>query len=69
MQIMAEQTSESVTEYFPGLNKKHGFYRVIERNQESRDEYHKAHELWKEEKRKEQDAEVIFIISFLGYSS
>ncbi len=45
-------------EYFPGLNKKHGFFRVIERNQVSRDEYHKKHELWKEEKKNELDTEV-----------
>lgn len=45
-------------ENFPGLNKAHGFFRVIERNQVSRDQYHKKHELWKEEKKREQDAEV-----------
>lgn len=27
-------------EDFPGLNKRHGFFRAIERNQRDRDDYH-----------------------------
>ncbi|XP_064385135.1 UPF0561 protein C2orf68 homolog [Halichondria panicea] len=29
---------------FPGLNKKHGFFKVIERNQKDRDDYHHKQE-------------------------
>ena len=53
-----DQDQDSDDDNFPGLNKRHGFFRVIERNQMSRDEYHKKHELWREEKKKELDAEV-----------
>ena len=46
---MAELLEEE-QEKFPGLNKRHGFFRAIERNQVSRDDYH-----WSEEERKVQD--------------
>lgn len=52
--IMSSEDDEN----FPGLNKRHGFYKVIQRNQVSRDDYHKKNELWREEKKKELDAEV-----------
>lgn len=39
-----EQQSES----FPGLNKAHGFFSMIEKNQRSRDTYHQKMEEWKQ---------------------
>lgn len=33
---------------FPGLNKAHGFFSLIERNQRDRDTYHQEQEEWKE---------------------
>lgn len=39
----------------PGLNKKHGFLRVIERNQISRDNYDKAEKEKVEERRRKAD--------------
>ena len=33
---------------FPGLNKAHGFFSMIERNQRDRDTYHQEREEWKE---------------------
>lgn len=34
--------------YFPGLNKAHGFFSMIERNQKDRDSYHQEMEEWKQ---------------------
>ena len=46
---MADRDEEDVVEYsFPGLNKRHGFFHVIERNQLARDSYH-----WQQEQKKE----------------
>ena len=33
---------------FPGLNKAHGFFSLIERNQRDRDCYHQEREEWKQ---------------------
>ena len=49
---------ESEQEKFPGLNKRHGFFKAIERNQVSRDDYHWSEEGRKYELKKKQDTEV-----------
>lgn len=33
---------------FPGLNKSHGFFHLIKRNQRDRDSYHQEQEEWKQ---------------------
>lgn len=33
---------------FPGLNKAHGFFHLIKRNQTDRDSYHREQEDWKQ---------------------
>lgn len=38
----------AANEDFPGLNKRHGFFRAIERNQLIRDAYHREQEEKKE---------------------
>ena len=43
---------------FPGLNKGHGFYKVIEKNQSERDSYHWEQKELKEKKREEIEAHV-----------
>ena len=53
---MAREESEQ--ERFPGLNKRHGFFKAIERNQVSRDDYHWSEEGRKYELKKKQDLEV-----------
>ena len=40
---MADEDNNS--ESFPGLNKTHGFFKAIERNQRDRDLYHKQTEV------------------------
>jgi len=35
-------------EAFPGLNKAHGFFNMIKRNQRDRDNYHQEREEWKQ---------------------
>jgi hypothetical protein len=45
-------------ESFPGLNKRHGFFRIIEKNQSDRDSYHWQHEDYKVQKREEVDSKV-----------
>lgn len=37
---------------FPGLNKAHGFFNLIKRNQKDRDSYHQEQEQWKQVRRK-----------------
>ena len=36
---------------FPGLNKAHGFFHLIKKNQRDRDCYHQEQEEWKEVRR------------------
>lgn len=42
---MAAEESENGAENFPGLNKRHGFFKAIERNQRDRDLYHQQTEV------------------------
>ena len=42
---MATEESENGAENFPGLNKRHGFFKAIERNQRDRDLYHQQAEV------------------------
>ena len=42
---MADEAEDSNAESFPGLNKAHGFFKAIERNQRDRDLYHKQTEV------------------------
>jgi hypothetical protein len=43
---MADEAEDN-PESFPGLNKAHGFFKAIERNQRDRDLYHKQTEVHK----------------------
>lgn len=48
---MADQHDQAVDEEqsnFPGINKRHGFFKAIERNQRDRDHYHQEWEEWRE---------------------
>ena len=42
---MADEAEDNNPESFPGLNKTHGFFKAIERNQRDRDLYHKQIEV------------------------
>lgn len=42
---MADEDNSSDSFQFPGLNKAHGFFKAIERNQRDRDLYHKQTEV------------------------
>ena len=42
--VMADEAEDN-SESFPGLNKAHGFFKAIERNQRDRDLYHKQTEV------------------------
>ena len=56
---MAEETT------FPGVDKHHGFFKAVERNQVSRDGYHKEQKIWQERRKQEvkhKEIEVIKII-------
>ena len=45
---MADQDADGCEEAnFPGLNKRHGFFKAIERNQRARDHYHQEWEVSK----------------------
>ena len=44
---MAEETT------FPGLDKHHGFFKAVEHNQISRDDYHKEQKIWQERRQQE----------------
>ncbi len=41
-------TEEQRDEQFPGLNKAHGFFYMIKKNQRDRDSYHQEREEWKQ---------------------
>lgn len=45
-------------EDFPGLNKRHGFFRAIERNQHARDSFH-----WQQEEQKEACQSWVMIVA------
>ena len=48
-----EEDGEEVDERFPGINKAHGFFEMVKRNQLERDQYHWAEEQRREAKRVE----------------
>ena len=45
-------------EQFPGLNKRHGFFKVIEKNQTARGEFHQKQEEWLEQRRQNLESQV-----------
>ena len=45
---------------YPGLDKRHGFFQVITKNQVSRNEYHWTREEWQQRRRETVEAEVGF---------
>lgn len=45
-------------EQFPGLNKRHGFFKVIEKNQTARGEFHQKQEEWLEQRRQNVESQV-----------
>lgn len=55
---MAAEVSENGAENFPGLNKRHGFFKAIERNQRDRDLYHQQTEV--SSHRNSQDGVVVY---------
>ena len=50
-------------EPFPGLNKAHGFFNLIERNQRDRDNYHQEREEWRQVRGREVLGRWVAIIS------
>jgi hypothetical protein len=54
----SEGSGDEVSEQppFPGLNKAHGFFHLIKRNQKDRDCYHQEREEWKEVSLREEGA-------------
>lgn len=51
--------AEATEQNYPGLNKRHGFFRAIERNQVDRDVYHRNQSEWRDQRRKQTDKEVM----------
>lgn len=47
-----------MSDNFPGLDKGHGFFKVIKKNQSERDNYHWEQEEVKEKKKEEIEAQV-----------
>ena len=43
---------------FPGLNKRHGFFKVIEKNQTARGDFHRKQEEWLEQRRQSVESQV-----------
>ena len=44
---------------YPGLDKRHGFFRAIKRNQVDREVYHRTREEWREQRKQQTDREVL----------
>lgn len=44
---------------YPGIDKRHGFFRAIKRNQVDRDVYHRNREEWREQRKQQTDKEVL----------
>ena len=51
--------TEATDQYYPGLNKRHGFFRAIERNQVDREVYHRDRSEWRDQRKKQTDKEVM----------
>ena len=51
--------AEATDQNYPGLNKRHGFFRAIERNQVDRDVYHRNRSEWKDQRKGQTDKEAM----------
>lgn len=49
-----EEDQDECEQRYPGLDKRHGFFRVINKNQVSRDEYH-----WNQQERQQRRKETL----------
>ena len=57
-QVELEEDQDECEQRYPGLDKRHGFFQVIKKNQVSRNEYHWSRQEWHQRRKETVEAEV-----------
>ena len=57
-QVESDEDPEESQQRYPGLDKRHGFFQVIKKNQVSRNDYHWSRQEWQQRRKETVEAEV-----------
>ena len=57
-EVEVEEDQDECEQHYPGLDKRHGFFQVIKKNQVSRNEYHLTRQEWQQRRKETVEAEV-----------
>lgn len=58
-EVDVEADYDECDQRYPGLDKRHGFFQVIKKNQFSRNEYHWSRQEWQQRRKETVEAEVL----------